>query len=69
MSTHRLTIEDKIQSLLEETRTEAERYSSAHYRRPTEGKTGLALRLEAIEEALLELAKALDRNARTLERK
>ena len=53
--------ERTVRELLEQTRREAEMYASAHYRRSNqEGRTGLALRLEAIEEALLRLARAID---------
>jgi hypothetical protein len=60
-STSPTTLEYEIRSLLEETRREAHRYASAHYREPgTPGKSGLNMRLEAIEAALIKLAAAVD---------
>jgi len=57
-------ITPEVEGLLEEARGTAERYASAHY--PTgEAKSGLGIRLEAIETALLRLAASIDgkRNA------
>jgi hypothetical protein len=57
-------ITPEVERLLEEARKKADRYASAHY--PTgEAKSGLGIRLEAIEAALLRLAAAADekRNA------
>lgn len=49
----------EVEGLLDEARGKADRYASAHY--PTgEAKTGLGIRLEAIEAALLRLATAAD---------
>lgn len=55
------TLEHEIQGLLDATRESAIRYGSAHYREPgATGRDGLAERLEAIEEALIRLARAID---------
>jgi len=57
-------IEKDLRKLLQQTRAEAELYSSAHYRREgQEGKSGLGMRLEAIEEALVRLARAIDKGS------
>lgn len=60
-ATKQESLERTIQALLDETRRSAEMYASAHYRRANqEGRTGLGLRLETIERALVELARAVD---------
>lgn len=54
-------VEDEIENLLAATRVEAECYASASYMGPQgEQRSGLGLRLQAIEEALLRLARAID---------
>lgn len=56
-------LSEEVEGLLEEAQEKASRYSSAHY---SEGevKSGLAIRLEAIEEALRRLASAADQSDR-----
>lgn len=52
-------ITPEVERLLVEAREKANRYASAHY--PTgAAKSGLGIRLEAIEEALLRLAASAD---------
>jgi len=54
-------IEQDLRKLLDNTRREAERYASAHYRREgQEGRSGLGMRFEALEAAVIRLAQALD---------
>lgn len=54
-------IEEQIAELLAHTRRRNERYASAHYRGPSHtGETGLGNRLEALEQALLMLAREVD---------
>ncbi|HEX8208453.1 MAG TPA: hypothetical protein VF587_20490 [Solirubrobacteraceae bacterium] len=55
------TLEEEIRELLQETREEAKQYRSAEYREPHHGKSGLNMRLEAIEESLVRIAAAVDR--------
>jgi hypothetical protein len=52
-------VEDEIRTLLDETRQRAERYGSAKY----ELESGLGMRLSAIEQALIRLARAIDENS------
>lgn len=54
-------LEERIAGLLARTRRQNERYGSAHYRGPTQrGETGLGNRLEALEQALMILAREID---------
>lgn len=55
-------LEQDIRALLEKTREENRMYASAAYRDDRSRGNGLAARLEAIEEALLQLAHAVDEN-------
>jgi hypothetical protein len=58
-------VEAEVRKLLDETRAAAEPYASAQYRRPGEtGRRGLTMRLEAIEEALVLLARAVDSDSK-----
>lgn len=55
------SVEEDIRRLLEETRAANEQYESAKYRDPKlPGRSGISARLEAIEEGLLRLARAVD---------
>jgi hypothetical protein len=55
-------IETKVRDLLASTRAEADRYSSAAYRDESGAPTtGLGMRLDAIEQALIQLAQEFDR--------
>lgn len=54
-----MNLEDEIRQLLADTRADAERYASAHYGH----RSGLSMRLEAIEEGLIRVAGALDRSS------
>lgn len=61
MNRENASVEVAIDALLKQTRAENEHYSSAHYRLPNQpGQTGLGNRLDAIEEALLILARSVD---------
>jgi hypothetical protein len=54
-------IEEGIAELIARTRQQNERYASAHYRGPNQtGSTGLGNRLEALEQALVMLAREVD---------
>jgi hypothetical protein len=54
-------LEERIAALLARTPLQNERYASAHYRGPTQwGETGLGNRLEALEHALMILAREID---------
>jgi hypothetical protein len=52
--------ESEITALFERTRVHNLRYSSARYREEGQGENGLGNRLEALEEALLILARRVD---------
>ena len=54
-------VEERIAQLIAHTHHENERYASAHYRGPNQrGSTGLGNRLEALEQALVMLAREVD---------
>jgi hypothetical protein len=54
-------LEQQLRDLFERTRQANERYSSAEYRQPNQpAQSGMANRLDAYEEAMLMLARALD---------
>ena len=53
-------LEQDIRALLETTREENRMYASAAYRDDRSRGNGLAARLEAMEEALVRLARAVD---------
>lgn len=60
-------IEQRIAELIADTRRRNERYVSAHYRGPNQTSgTGLGNRLEAIEQALLILAREVDATSKPL---
>lgn len=53
--------EERIAHLLARTRQQNERYASAHYRQPGQpGQTGIGNRFEALEQALVMLAREVD---------
>jgi len=54
-------VESELAALFERTRAHNLRYSSARYREEGQGENGLGNRLEALEEALLILARKVDK--------
>jgi len=55
-----IELASEIRALLDETRQRAELYSSAKYEPE---QSGLGMRLSAIEQALIRLARAIDENS------
>jgi len=54
-------LEARVRRLLDDARERGHQYSSAHYREPGRpGESGLNIRLEALEHAVIELAGAVD---------
>ena len=55
------SVEGRVRKLLDDARERGLRYSSAHYREPGRpGEDGLNIRLEALERAVIALARATD---------
>lgn len=61
MAAEQGTLQGKLQAIFDKSREENQHYSSAEYKQPgQQGQSGMANRLDAYEQAMLVLARALD---------